>query len=255
MKRLPILTASLLLVMFSLALMSFQSQPLRETRILVFSKTKGYRHASIEAAKTALFKLGQENKMAVDTTENADFFTEAKLKNYAAVVFLSTTGDVLDPTQQKAFERYIQAGGGFVGIHAATDTEYDWDWYVKLVGASFESHPKQQEAIIRIKNRKHISTKMLPQDWKRFDEWYNFKNFNPSVTILGYLDEKTYEGGKMGENHPEIWYHDYDGGRAWYTAGGHTNESYAEPLFLQHLLGGIKYAIGKNAPLNYSKAR
>ncbi len=233
---------------------AFKIQAPRETRILVFSKTKGFRHASIEAGKTAIFKLGQENGFAVDTTENADLFKEDILKNYSAVVFLSTTGDVLNTNQQRDFERYIQAGGGYVGIHAATDTEYDWNWYVKLVGASFESHPKQQDAIIRIKNRKHISTKMLPKDWKRFDEWYNFKNFNPEVNVLGYLDETTYQGGKMGNSHPEMWFHEYDGGRAWYTAGGHTNESYAEPLFLQHILGGIKYAIGKNLPLDYSKA-
>ncbi|GAA4407595.1 hypothetical protein GCM10023187_28420 [Nibrella viscosa] len=223
-------------------------------RILVFSRTKGFYHKSIPAGIAAIQKLGQENNFLVDTTKNAALFTDENLKKYSAVVFLSTTMNVLDPKQQVAFERYIQAGGGFVGIHAATDTEYNWPWYNKLVGAQFSSHPKQQQAGIDVIDKSHISTSHLPDRWERFDEWYNFKNINPDVKVLAKLDETSYQGGTNGDNHSFAWYHEFDGGRAWYTAGGHTDESFSEPLFVKHLLGGIQYAIGPNKDLDYAKS-
>lgn len=213
--------------------------------VLVFSKTKGFRHKSIEPGKLGLIKLGQENGFSVDTTENAALFTPENLKKYKAVVFLSTTGDILNDEQQSAFEQYIKKGGGFVGIHAAADTEYEWPWYNQLVGAYFLSHPKQQNAEIEIVDKKHISTKMLPDRWKRYDEWYNYKSIVSGIKVLGKLDEKTYEGGKNGDNHPFIWYREFDGGRSFYTGGGHTDESYSDPQFMAHVLGGIKYAMGK----------
>jgi cytochrome c len=225
-------------------------------RILVFSKTMGYRHASIPTGIAALRTLCSSNGMLVDTTEDAEAFNEKNLKRYAAVVFLSTTGDVLNTVQENAFERYIQAGGGFVGVHAATDTEYGWSWFTGLVGGQFDSHPEIQEADLKIKDHNHLSTKHLKGDtWRRKDEWYNFKNLNNKVNVLLTIDEKSYKGGKNGDNHPMCWYHDYDGGRAWYTAGGHTDESYSEPDFLKHLLGGIKYAVGKNKHLAYNNCR
>ncbi|KAA9353909.1 ThuA domain-containing protein [Larkinella humicola] len=213
--------------------------------ILVFSKTAGFRHKSIEVGKMSIVKLGQENGFSVDTTENAALFTPENLKKYKAVVFLSTTGDILNAEQQAAFEQYIKKGGGFVGIHAAADTEYEWPWYNQLVGAYFLSHPKQQNAEIEIVDKKHLSTKALPDRWKRYDEWYNYKSIVPGLKILGKLDEKTYEGGKNGDNHPFIWYREFDGGRSFYTGGGHTDESYSDAQFLTHILGGIKYAMGK----------
>jgi cytochrome c len=225
-----------------------------QPRILVFSKTSGFYHESIPTGIAALQALGKDNGILVDTTKNAKYFIQDSLKNYAAVVFLSTTMNVLNAEQQVAFERYIQAGGGFVGIHAATDTEYDWPWYNKLVGAYFASHPHQQEATIQVKDKTHPSTSFLPDNWVRKDEWYNFKNINPDIKVLATLDESTYEGGKNNGNHPIIWYHEYDGGRSFYTGGGHTNESFQEPLFLKHLLGGIQYAIGDNVKLDFSKS-
>ncbi|WP_205503954.1 ThuA domain-containing protein [Rufibacter psychrotolerans] len=211
--------------------------------LLVFYKTAGYYHTSIPTGLAALQRLGKENNFTVDTTRNAAHFTPDSLAKYQAVVFLSTTQDVLNPAQQKVFERYIQGGGGFVGIHSATDTEYDWPWYNQLVGAYFESHPEVQQATIQVVDKAHPATSMLPTHWQRTDEWYNFKSINPSVKVLATLDEATYQGGKNGTNHPIAWYHTFDGGRAFYTAGGHTKESYAEPLFLQHLLGGINYVL------------
>lgn len=225
----------------------------KEKRVLVFSKTEGFKHSSIPAGIAALQQLGAENDFLVDTTKNAGFFTEEKLKTYAAVIFLNTTGDVLNPTQQSHFERYIQAGGGFVGVHAATDTEYDWPWYGKLVGAYFKNHPKIQEATLNVIDHDHPSTKILDSVWIKSDEWYNFKNINPDINVLIKIDEDSYEGGENGENHPISWYHNYDGGRAFYTEMGHTDETYKNPNFLSHLLGGIDYAIGDNV-LDYSKA-
>ena len=216
--------------------------------VLVFSKTNGFYHKSIPAGIAALQTLGEQNNFIVDTTKDASYFHSDSLSKYAAVIFLSTTGDVLNPEQEKAFENYIKKGGGFVGIHAATDTEYDWPWYNKLVGAQFESHPKIQEANIVVVDKNHPSTSFLPDTWRRNDEWYNFKNMNPEVKVLSRLDENSYSGGKNGDNHPIAWYHEFDGGRVFYTGGGHTEESYQEPLFLQHILGGIRYATGEENP-------
>ncbi|RAJ10736.1 glucose/arabinose dehydrogenase [Chitinophaga skermanii] len=226
-----------------------------QPRVLVFSKTAGFRHESIGAGIKAIQKLGQENGFTVDTTEDAGKFVEDTLSKYAAVIFLNTTGDVLDNYQEADFERYIQAGGGYVGIHAATDTEYDWGWYNKLAGAYFDSHPPGvHQANVNVVDNDFIATKGLPNPWKRTDEWYNYKKRDTTVHVLLTLDEKSYEGGNMNGNHPISWYHDYDGGRAFYTGLGHTVESYSEENFLKHILGGIKYAIGKNLYLDYSKA-
>ncbi|MEO9893154.1 ThuA domain-containing protein [Aurantibacter sp.] len=225
-------------------------------KVLVFSKTMGFKHASIPTGIAAIQKLGAENGFEVDTTKNSDHFNEDNLKQYSAIIFLSTTMNVLDHKQEAAFERYIQSGGGYIGVHAATDTEYDWGWYTKLVGAQFLSHPAgTPEADFIIKDKNFIATKHFAEDvWHRADEIYNYKNINPDVNILMTVDESTYEGGKNGENHPFAWYHEYDGGRAFYTGAGHTDETYGEEAFLKHLLGGIQYAIGENAKLDYSKA-
>jgi type 1 glutamine amidotransferase len=222
------------------------SRLMAKPKVLVFSKTAGFHHASIAVGVPAIIKLGHENNFDVDTTTNSAKFTSANLKQYAAVIFLSTTGDVLNDEQQKAFEQYIKSGGGFVGVHAATDTEYGWPWYGDLVGAYFKSHPKQQQATLQVVDRNFIATKHLPAEWKRFDEWYNYKYIAKDLHVLIKIDEKSYTGGENGDNHPMSWYHEYDGGRAFYTELGHTDESYADPLYLKHLLGGIQYAIGKD---------
>jgi cytochrome c len=215
--------------------------------VLVFSKTKGYYHESIPDGVAAIQKLGLENGFRVDTTKDASKFTVENLRQYRAVVFLSTTQDVLDQDQERAMETYIRSGGGFVGVHAAADTEYKWPWYNKLVGAYFKSHPNNpnvRKAVINVTDKNHPSTSNLPDRWERSDEWYNYKDINPDLKVLARLDESSYEGGENGENHPIIWYHEYDGGRAFYTGGGHTKESFQDPVFMEHLLGGIEYAMG-----------
>jgi type 1 glutamine amidotransferase len=216
-------------------------------RLLVFSKTAGFYHKSIPVGKAAIQKLGMEHGFDVDTTTNAAHFTKENLQQYAAVMFLNTTGDVLNNEQQQAFEQFINNGKGFVGVHAATDTEYEWPWYGNLVGAYFSDHPEQQEATLHVLNQNTIATKHLPSEWKRKDEWYNFKWMTKeNVNVLISIDETSYNAGKgkMGKTHPMAWYHDFNGGRSFYTELGHTDESYAEPMYLQHLLGGIQYAMG-----------
>ncbi len=217
----------------------------KSKHVLIYSKTRGYHHASIPAGIAAIQKLGRENNFAVDTTTDSSYFTKKTLKKYDAVIFLSTTGNVLNDEQQEAFQKYIQSGHGFVGVHSATDTEYDWPWYNQLVGAYFKSHPKQQEAVINVVDATNISTQHLPAKWKRFDEWYNFKSIQNGLHVLLTIDEKSYTGGENGDVHPMAWYHDFDGGRAFYTALGHTDESYLDPLYLKHLLGGIEYAMNR----------
>ncbi len=226
-------------------------------KVLVFTKTSGFVHPSIPSGIKAVQELGKANNFEVDTTSNGAYFEEEALKQYAAIIFLSTTGDVLNNQQEAVFERYIQAGGGFVGVHAATDTEYDWNWYGKLVGAYFQSHPNgTPEATFTITDNTFGATSFFTEtQWTRKDELYNFKKINPDVKVLLTVDESTYEGGENGDNHPMSWYHEYDGGRSFYTALGHTEESYTEENFLKHLLGGIQYAIGKNEHLDYSKAK
>ena len=213
---------------------------------LLFSKTAGFRHDSIPDALQAIEDLGKANGFDTLATEDGSLFTDANLAMYQVVAFVLTTGPVLDDNQHAAFERYIRAGGGYVGIHSAADTEYNWAFYGGLMGAYFAGHPAIQQATIRVETHAHPSTASLPDTWVRTDELYNYQT-NPrgTVTVLAVLDESTYTGGTMGSDHPHAWYHAYEGGRAFYTGGGHTKESYSEPLFLQHLLGGIRYAAGR----------
>ncbi len=211
--------------------------------VLVFSKTTGFRHDSIPAGVAAIQAMGKEQGFLVDATEDDAFFTTENLRKYRSVVFLSTTGDVLNADEKSVLENYIRSGGGFVGIHSATDTEYHWPWYGQLVGTYFARHPDIQSAKLTVVGAVHPSTEQLPREWVRTDEWYDFQE-DPSsrVSVLVTIDESSYAGGGMGPNHPISWYHNYDGGRAWYTAMGHTTESYSDPLFLNHVLGGILWA-------------
>ena len=215
-------------------------------KVLLFTKTAAFRHGNIEKGVEALQALGVQNDLLIEHTEDATLFTEDQLAQYSAVIFFNTTGDVLNDVQQADFERYIQAGGGYVGIHAATDTEYDWPWYHELAGAYFVDHPDIQEAKLLIKEPDHLATASLESEWVRTDEWYNFRDVYEKIEVLIEIDESSYKGGSHKGAHPMSWYHSFDGGRAFYTGMGHTEETFKEPQFLQHLLGGIQYAIGDN---------
>ncbi|RYZ50196.1 MAG: ThuA domain-containing protein [Sphingobacteriales bacterium] len=218
----------------------------KKPHVLIFFKTSGYYHNSIPEGIAAIRQLGEQNGFTCDTTTDSLQFNKRTLKKYAAVIFLNTTGNVLGDEQQKMMEQFIRSGRGYVGVHAATDTEYDWPWYNQLVGAYFKSHPKQQQAIVLPAHAALKGMPSLPAKWSRWDEWYNFKSTHwNKVNVLLTLDEKSIEGADNAGYHPIAWYREFDGGRSFYTAMGHTKESYADPLFLNHLLAGIKYAIGK----------
>lgn len=259
MRKTSLLLRSLALITAMLAF-TF-STPLPELpRVLVFSKTDGFRHSSIEPGKAAFQKMATEKGFTVDFTEEANQFTTNVLKKYNAVVFLNTTGDVLNAAQQVEFERYIQAGGGYVGIHAATDCEYEWPWYGRLAGAFFLDHPNPdnvQKGKFTVVQKNHWATQGMPDEFEKTDEFYSFKQIDPTIKVLITIDEKSYRGGNNGAYHPMSWYHDFDGGRAFYTAMGHTDETFAEPLFLNHVYAGLKYAMGGDAPvaLDYTKSK
>ena len=221
-------------------------------RLLIFSKTEGYRHKSIPKGVEALKNLGMEQQWKMHHTEKAGFFHEDSLSGFDAIIFLSSTGDILNSSQQQQLVRFMGSGGGVVGIHAAADAEYDWPWYGKMMGGYFKSHPKVQEAAITVVDSVHRSTSFLPQRWLRTDEWYNFKTLNKEVHVLLNLDESSYEGGENGDYHPIAWYHEFGGGRVFYTGGGHTNESFEEPLFMKHVAGGIAYVL--NGPSGKANA-
>ncbi|WKN30417.1 ThuA domain-containing protein [Porifericola rhodea] len=246
MKKIITALSSLVLSLLFVHTIAFSIHA-QTSKVLVFSKTAAFRHNSIETGIEAIRKLGEQHNFSIKATEDASVFTTDKLEDYAAIIFLNTTGDVLNDEEQMKMEEYIQSDGGYVGIHAAADTEYEWSWYGKLVGAYFNGHPGNpnvREATLNVLNHEHLSTEGLPANWQRKDEWYNYKDINEQNEVLIKIDESTYEGGTNGDNHPMAWYKEYDGGRAFYTGGGHTKETYAEPLFLQHLLGGIQYAMG-----------
>ena len=217
----------------------------RSTTYLVVYQNIGFTHGSIPSAVSAIRTGAEANGYIVDDSDDASVINAANLENYDAVVFVMTTGNILNETQQLAFEDFIRAGNGYAGIHSATDTEYDWEWYGDLVGAYFNGHPSPQQATINIEDSSHPSMQGLSSPWVRTDEWYNFQeNPRANVNVLATLDESSYNGGNMGD-HPVVWYHEFDGGRSWYTGGGHTSQSYSDPQFVNHLLGGIAYAAGE----------
>lgn len=224
----------------------FTNKPLsnKKNTVLVFSITKGFRHASIADGIVAIKKLGEENNFDVDTTENVNAFNPENLARYKTLIFLSPTGtNVFNDAQKQALKQYINKGGGLVGIHAATDFCFEWDWYGKMIGGFFESHPKVQQAKLLLVDPKNKIVKDLPENWMHTDEWYNFKNFNKDVKVIVKVDETSYQGGKMNNDHPITWYHNFDGGKVFYTALGHTKESYKDPLFLKQVLSGIKWTM------------
>jgi len=238
-------------ILLGLLLVGCANLPLArgDFNVLVFSRTLMFRHASITNGITAIRQLGAQHGFQVDATEDASWFTPEKLTNYQVVVFLSTSGDILNEEQQQAFRKYIEAGGGLAGVHAAVygdvATEGNWQWYGEAMCAAFTNHSAIMPAVVEIEDAKNPSTADLPKRWSRIDEWYNFiASPRGQVRVLATLDETTYQGGTMGSDHPIAWCKKVGKGRMWYTALGHTEASFTEPPFLAHLLGGIQVAAG-----------
>ena len=220
-------------------------------KVLTFSKTEGYRHASISAGLTGLKKMAKEHFFDLDHTEDSRIFSSDTLNNYDVVILLNTTGDVFNNEQKEGFQAFLRSGKGVVGIHSATDTEYNWPWYNEMIGAQFESHPHIQTARVKTIHR-HPSTNHLSSSWLWTDEWYNFKNFNDKVIVLLEVDESSYDTGKdITSQHPIAWFHDFDGGRVFYTGLGHTPYAYENTAFMTHLLGGIWYAAKPDLNIRY----
>jgi|GEM_PF-800691 len=211
--------------------------------ILLYTKANEFAHESRHAGIEAINKLSSKFNFNAFATEDSSHFIEENLAKYDVIIFLSTSGNVLDDNGKSSLKNFINKGGGFVGIHASTDTEYNWEWYGELIGNYFKDHPKQQEAVINVLIEDHPSTKHLPSKWVWFDEWYNWSNdFNENITVLMTVDEATYEGGIHGDFHPVAWCQEFEGGRSWYTALGHREEHFKDENFLKHILGGILWA-------------
>ncbi len=228
-------------------------------RVLVFTKNgKGFVHENIPYSAAALQKLGQENGFAVDTTSNATLFTEENLKKYNALIFSNTNNQVFDTEAQKvALMRYVQAGGGIVGIHIACGTERQWPWFKQMIGGSFLMHPKFQEFTVLPVDAKHPSVAVVPAVWKVQDECYFLKDMNPTMRVLMVADTKKLREtnelpNTFGQFVPTVWCNNFDGGRQWNTTLGHHKDAYSNPVFMQHILGGLKWAAAKK--LDYSKA-
>jgi len=239
-----------------------------EYKVLVVGQTLGFRHSHIDDTTRAVIQLGAENGFSVDvwdsrqptlTLPTTPFTSAAELSQYASIIFASPVDATnnLDPNRPRllndselaAFQGYIHGGGGYVGLHAATDSMHTVPWYSQLTGggARFLNHPAQQTATMRVENPAHPSTEMLPTEWVRFDEWYNFTtNPREDVHVLITLDESTYSpgNGAMGADHPIAWCQNFEGGRSWYEGAGHTDASWADPLFLEHILAGIEWTAG-----------
>lgn len=214
--------------------------------VLVFTKTAGFRHNSIDHGISLFEYFSDSEGFSMTQTEDAGSFTDHGLSGFDVVVFLNTTGDVLDDAQQVAFEAWFQAGGAYVGVHAAADTEYEWPFYAAMVGAQFKAHPHVQEASILVEDLAHPASSALPSPWVRTDEWYDYlENPRGSVNVLLTLDEQSYSGGTMGTDHPIAWYHEFQGGRAFYTGLGHTLDAYYEVEFQEHVWGGLAWALGR----------
>lgn len=237
--RLPIPTLLTALLSLAFCLNAAATQP--QPRVLVFSKTTGWRHDSIPTAVAALQRLAAQEGLAVDHSEDAAVFNEKNLQRYRAVIFANTTGDVLDATQQTAMESFVRTGGGYMGVHSAADTEYDWPWYGELVGAYFKSHPPGLQTTKVVFEHDGVPTAPA---WTVTDEIYNYRS-NPrsAVQVTATVDERDYQGGTMGADHPIAWCHSYDGGRAWYTGLGHDIKLYADPQFEAQLKRGLRYAV------------
>lgn len=225
----------------------------QQFKVLLFTKTAGWHHESINEGVDAIRTLGQEHFFEVVWSEDASrWMNDEMLARFDAIIFLNTTGDILTGAQQAAMERFIRSGKGFVGIHSASDTEYDWPWYRRMVGRMFRIHPTIQTARLLVLDRSFPGLEFFPDSSLWTDEWYEFgPEETTGLTYILAVDEKSYapeanwgsvSGQGMGEFHPIAWYHHYDGGRAFYTALGHLPSKFSDHAFLQHLFGGIYWA-------------
>jgi len=234
--------------------------------VLVYTKNgTGYIHDNITSAVTSIRELGSANNFKVDVSDDPTVFTESNLKNYTLLIFTSTNNDVFDTDNQRvAFRRYIEAGGGFVGIHSVTGTERNWKWFKMMIGETFSWHAKFQKFSIKNIDPSHPSMKDVPKVWEREDECYFGKELYPGIKVLmvhdlhslqtDQHDEIIKNAGSFSDYYPAVWYQHFEGGNIWITTLGHSKESYQDPIFKNHLLQGIKYVAGQFKGVNYANA-
>lgn len=216
------------------------TEPVAYKQILILTETKGYRHASIDDGVSMFNKHSDAWGIKVTHASESNVLLSDTLEAYSMIVLLSTTGDFLSDNEQVALDEYMLSGGSILGIHAATDAEYDNSGYRIMLGAQFDSHPAIQEARCIVKANIHSIADGLPYEWYRTDEWYNFKNIEVDNEVWLELDEQSYDGGKHGRHHPISWFRKYKNGRVFYTGMGHTQESYTDPLFIKHIENAVK---------------
>ncbi|WP_240410158.1 ThuA domain-containing protein [Flavisolibacter nicotianae] len=241
----------------------------KNVRVMVYTKNgKGYVHDNIPSAVACIQLLGQQHGFKVDTSADASVMTEENLKKYTLLIFPSTNNDVFDTDEQRlAFRHYIEAGGGFVGIHSVTGTERNWDWFKKMLGATFAWHAKFQKFTVRVIDPSHPSMLGLPKIWEKEDECYFGKELYPGPTVLAVHDISTLNtsdtaqknlivkhAGTFSTLYPSIWFQDYDGGHTWVTVYGHDKKDYSDPIYVKHLFQGIRFVAGKVKKLDFSKA-
>lgn len=257
-----------LLSLFALTTCLAQSDPVnwKKVKVLVYTKNgKGYVHDNIPNAVRSIQRMGQENGFRVDTSARPEVFTEANLRQYSALIFTSTNNDVFDNDGQRlAFRRYIESGGGFVGIHSVVGTERNWTWFKRMMGGTFLWHPKHQLFRLRVLATQHPSMKGVPTVWERADECYFLKELSPGPTVvlaseLGSLNPAEAEkikasAGTYTNLYPSAWYYDYDGGHTWCTMLGHAKTDYDEPMFVNHIFQGIRYVVSQVKTIDGSKA-
>jgi len=218
--------------------------------VLIFSYSTGYRHASIEPGVAALRAMGQRDGYVMDASEDPDMFLPGRLDGYDAIILLSTSSDKHNPSsdwltglRRDGLQAFVHRGGGVVGIHAASDSNYTWLWYHRLIGASFDHHPPgTPTATVTIVDPSDPSARGLPHSFRRTDEWYHFYDFNPHVHIIAEYDPTTY-GEDEANPHPISWRQEFEGGRVFYTGMGHTTESYSEDIFIRHIDGGLRWVL------------
>jgi len=218
--------------------------------VLVFTKGISAEHVSgTAAAVRAIGTIAERNGFRATVTDQASAFTESNLERYRAVIFLNTAGDVLDDAQQAAFERYYTDGGGLLAVHAAIDAEPSWQFMTDVLGARATGESALAAATVKVADRVHAASEVLPEYWKRSDAWLNFdRNVRGVSHVLATVDESTYAGGTMGPDHPVAWCKDYRGGRSFYTAGGHAAASFESRSFRRHLAGAITWTAGLADP-------
>ncbi|QJW89437.1 ThuA domain-containing protein [Spirosoma taeanense] len=239
----------------------------KKVSVLVYTKNgKGYVHDNIPNAVACLQKLGQQHGFKVDVSDQPTVFTEANLKQYSALIFPSTNNDVFDTDAQRlAFRRYIEAGGGFVGIHSVMGTERNWAWFKRMIGGTFSWHPPFQKIRIDVIDSSHPSVQGLPKVWEKEDEFYFAKDMSPGPTVIMANDltslDLNKEPDKIKQNagsytqlYPSVWYYNFDGGHTWCTTLGHHKKDYEDPTYVQHIFQGIRYVVGQVNKIDFSKA-